>query len=131
MKKIDKVSVAFCFFLIVAILIIGYGLVIAAPFIISDPQPEAVKFRMRLCDPNGANCSSWVESNPVNGGMMFDIAGVPKAAYKGEAQAYGVTDSLTDVQTGQVSTISDWSPSAFFVLTRGIIVPPKIYKINP
>lgn len=132
MKKIDKVSVEFCCFLIAAILIAGYGLAMAGPFVASDPQQEATKFRLRLCGPDGSNCGAWVEGAPMNGGCWFDLASVARGTYKGEAQAYGPTATLTDLQTNQTSSVSDWSPSAFFDLTLTILSPPKMFvRVNP
>ena len=89
---------------------------LAQPYIISESQPEADAFRMRL-SIDGITWGSWVEGPPVDGGMKFSIQSVPRGTYAGEAQARGTTE-LTDLQTGQVTQVQDFSPSAKFTLIR-------------
>ncbi len=114
MKKLDSVSVAFCCFLIAAILVISYGLVVASPFVVADPQP-AEKYRIRLSADNGQTWGAWVEGFPISGAMRFDISGTPAGNYKGEAQA-GATTTLTDSTSGIITTVFAWSTSSPFVL---------------
>lgn len=121
----------FCYFLTVAIFIMASVAAMASLVVVSDPQPEASKFRMRLCTPDGSTCGEWVEGNPVNGGCWFDLASVPRGTYKGEAQAYGQIASLTDSSTNQTSTVSDWSLSAFFELDLTTLSAPKVYVRMP
>ena len=109
MKKLYPLGVVITFVMVIA------AAALAAPFIVSDPQPEAQKFRMRLSADNGVTWGAWVEGVPVGNALRFDIAGTPKGTYLGEAQA-GADVELTDSTTGQVSTVWQWSPSAPFVL---------------
>ena len=92
------------------------AVVLATPFLISDPQTDATKFRIRLSPDNGATWSAWVQGDPVEGAMKFDIGATPAGNYKGEAQAGGNV-TVTDTTTGQTSTVFKWSASAPFGLT--------------
>lgn len=88
--------------------------VMASPFIVADPQ-TATKYRMRLSADNGVTWGVWIEGDPVNGALRFDVEGIPKGDYKGEAQAGGNV-SLTDSTSGATSVVWMWSASAPFVL---------------
>ena len=101
-------------FLSIGLVLVLATLALAAPFIIADPQ-VASKYRMRLSADNGVTWGSWVEGNPVSGGMKFDIATTPVGSYKGEAQA-GDTISVTDSTTGVTTSVFGWSASAPFLL---------------
>jgi hypothetical protein len=112
-------------FLILAILAFAVPAA-AQPYVISEPQPDADAFRMRL-SPDGITWGDWVEGPPVNGGMKFSIQAVQRGTYAGEAQAIGTTE-LTDLQTGQVSQVQDYSPSAKFTLIRRPGNAPAVLK---
>ena len=101
-------------FLIVAILAVT-ALAIASPFIVADPQ-SATKYQMRLSADNGVTWGPWTEGAAVSGAMRFDAGANPAGPYKGEAQAWGVTSSLTDSTTGVTTTVIGWSASAPFLL---------------
>jgi hypothetical protein len=119
-----KRSIAILFFMLVF-----SAIVFASPFIISDPQTDATKFRMRLSADNGATWSAWVEGDPVSGGAKFDLAGVQKGVYKGEMQA-GAYCSVTDSTTNVTTTVWIWSESAPFVLDQQISGKPVNIKVT-
>lgn len=100
--------------IILAILIFAAP-AMASPLVVADPQ-SATKYRMRLSADNGVTWGAWVEGNAVSGAMRFDVGANTPGPYKGEAQAWGVSTSLTDSTTGVVTTIIDWSASSPFVL---------------
>jgi hypothetical protein len=101
-------------FLTIAILAVA-ALAVASPFIVADPNP-ATKYQMRLSADNGVTWGPWTEGAAVSGAMRFDVGANPAGAYKGEAQAWGVTSSLTDSTTGVTTTVIGWSASAPFLL---------------
>lgn len=89
--------------------------VMADPSIVSDPDSEALRYRMRLSLDNGATWGTWVEGPPVAQAMKFDISGTARGDYKGEAEAAGET-KVVDIATGAVSTVIQWSNAAPFSL---------------
>ena len=101
-------------FLIFAILLFVVP-AMAQPYISADPQTDATKYRIRFSTDGGVSWSPWTEGPPVNNALMFNIAGMPVADYKGEAQA-GAVFEVTDVQTGQVTAVDEWSASSPFLL---------------
>lgn len=84
------------------------------PFLVSDPQTDANKFRIRL-STDGTTWGTWVEAPPASNAMRFDIGGTPVGNYQGQAQA-GALISVTDSTSGVTTTSQQWSPSAPFVL---------------
>ena len=113
-------------YLLILIILAVATVASAQPYITSDPQPDADAFRMRL-SPDGITWGDWVEGPPVNGGMKFSIQAVQRGTYAGEAQAIGTTE-LTDLQTGQISQVQDYSPSAKFTLIRRPGNAPAVLK---
>lgn len=112
---------------IVFLTVIFSGLAYAAgPFIVSDPQPEATKFRMKL------GSGEWVEGAPVNQGAKFDIGNISTGNYNGEMQAGGVDCELTDELSGVISQCSySWSESAKFKLKKNpVLSAPTSLKIK-
>ena len=101
--------------ILAAMVLVLAAVVLASPFIVSDPQ-TATKYRMRLSADNGATWGAWVEGAPIAGAMKFDIASTTPGNYKGEAQA-GDNISVTDQTTGVTTTVFGWSASAPFLLT--------------
>ena len=101
-------------FIVLAILIFAAP-AMATPFVVADPM-TATKYQMRLSSDNGVTWGPWTEGAAVSGAMRFDVGANPAGAYKGEAQAWGVTSSLTDSTTGVTTTVTGWSASAPFLL---------------
>ena len=121
-KYLNGGGVSLKTFLSLCLVLVLVTAALAAPFIVADPQ-TATKYRMRLSADNGVTWGSWVEGNPVNGALRFDVSETPTGSYKGEAQAWGKV-SITDSTSGQISTVFMWSPSAPFVLsvTPGMMI---------
>lgn len=90
------------------------SLAFAQPYIISDPDPSATAYRMRL-STDGTTWGTWTQAPPVNSAMRFDLKPLPGGNYQGQAQAEG-TYTVTDSTTGQTSTVKGWSNSAPFLL---------------
>lgn len=88
--------------------------VFASPFLVADPA-TSTKYRMRLSADNGVTWGAWVEGNPVNGAMKFDVAGMTNGTYLGEAQAWGDVE-VTDSTSGAITSVGSWSTSSPFVL---------------
>jgi hypothetical protein len=107
MKKVLILSV-------LSLLLFNVGSVFSEPFLVSDPQTDANRFRMRL-STDGTTWGAWVEGSPVNNALRFDLGPMAAGSYQGQAQA-GFATSVTDSTTGQVSTVSTWSDSSPFVL---------------
>jgi hypothetical protein len=103
-------------FLSIGLVLVLATLALATPFIVADPQ-SATKYQMRLSADNGVTWGPWTEGVAVSGAMKFDVGTNPAGNYKGEAQAWGVTTSLTDSVTGVTTTVIGWSASAPFLLT--------------
>lgn len=99
----------------IGVLLLLSSLAFSEPFLVCDPQPEAIKYRIRLSADAGTTWGPFVEGPPVNSAMRFDLNNTPVGNYTGEAQAagsYEVTDSIS----GQISSIEYWSAPAPFVL---------------
>lgn len=99
------------------------SLVLAEPFIVSNPQTDATKFRMRLSADNGVTWGTWSEGNPVSNAMKFDLQPVTPGNYKGEAEAGGNV-TVTDSTSNQTSTVFKWSDPAPFVLSIPSLTKP-------
>jgi hypothetical protein len=91
-----------------------YQSICAEPFLISDPQTDATKFRIRF-STDGTTWGAWSEGNPVNNAMRFDLGGITVGTYQGQAQA-GASTSVTDPTSGVTTTVPLWSDSSPFVL---------------
>src|SRR4030067_839606 len=87
------------------------SLVLAEPFIVSNPQTDATKFRMRLSADNGVTWGPWSEGNPVSNAMKLELQPVTPGNYKGEAEAGGNV-TVTDSTSNQTSTVFKWSDPA-------------------
>lgn len=103
------------FLMVLAVLMVAGPALAAGPYIVSDPDPEATLYRMRLSSDGGVTWGPWTEGPPVGQALKFDLGGVARGTYKGEAQAGGNVE-VTDSTSGQVSTVFQWSSSAPFSL---------------
>lgn len=110
-------------FVLLVVLVAMVGLAFAQPYIVSDPQTDATKYRMRLSTDAGATWGTWVEGPAVSNAMRFDLSPIPPASYQGQAQA-GAVYSVTDSTTGQTTSVDTWSTSAPFVLNVRSSSPP-------
>ena len=116
-------------FVLLVVLAAMVGLAFAQPFLVSNPQTDATKYRMRLSTDAGATWGTWVEGPAVNNALRFDLANIPPASYQGQAQA-GAVYTVTDSTTGQTTTADTWSTSAPFVLNVQSSSPPAAVRVQ-
>lgn len=100
----------------------------AQPFLVCDPQTDAIRFRIRT-SIDGTTWATWTEGPPVNNAMRFDLGGTAPGTYQGQAQAGGEYE-VTDITTGQVTSVETWSTSApFFLTVRSGQVPAGLKTV--
>ena len=117
------------FVIILFMLVFISNLCLASPFIVCNPDDTVYKYRVRLSSDNGTTWTEWVESNPLNNAMHYDIGALTPGTYKGEAQAGGLYE-LTDSADGAITSVMYWSESAFFILKIKPSGKPTILKIE-
>jgi hypothetical protein len=101
--------------LLIVLLIVSTAVALASPFISSSPDPNHQRYRMRLSQ-DGTNWGAWVEGQPRDNHVWFDLGSTPAGDYFGEVQAY-MQYSLTDSATGTRATVEEWSLASPFVFT--------------
>ena len=112
-------------FLTVLLLLLIPTLALSTPFVTSNPDTAAQKYRIRLSLDNGATWSAWAEGQPFEAHLYFDLSTTPGDTYLGEAQSFG-RFTLFDPVSGQTTHVDQWTTSAPFQLT----VPKTITGIK-
>lgn len=112
-------------FVAVLLLLLIPAFAVAGPFVISNPDTAAQKYRIRLSLDNGASWGAWAEGQPFENHLYFDLSTTPGNTYSGQAQAFG-RFTVVDPVSGQTTYVDQWTISAPFQLT----VPKTITGIK-
>ena len=111
------------FFAVLLLLLIP-AFALASPFVISNPDTAAQKYRIRLSLDDGATWGAW-SGGSLQNHLYFDLSTTPGDTYLGQAQAFG-RFTLVDPVSGQTTHVDQWTTSAPFQLT----VPKTITGIR-
>jgi hypothetical protein len=103
-------------FVSILLLLLVPVIAFATPFVSSDPDTAAQKYRIRLSADAGVTWSAWTEGQPFENHLYFDLGTTLGGSYWGEAQAYG-RFTVIDPTSGLTTFVDQWTTSAPFRLT--------------